>query len=1005
MCNVRAVCFILGILIASFCPLTVSAQYYIDTWTTENGLPQNSITSLVQTHDGYLWFGTTDGLVRFDGVKFKVLNKANSEGLGSNRISQVLEDRSGRLWVTTEDGRLMYYQHGAFTVVLHPNDPQYWPRRNLVDDGHGSILFYKIESRQTFQFRDGKLVLFEPSGMIPGTEILYADRSGGYWTLDGLDFHRVKDGRRQTFSTLPSGKTKSVYEDRFGHYWLTTGLKDIYRIADNRIERFESPVTGLWGCLEDKAGNLWFKTFNEGVVRIEATDVYSGELTAEKFRQFTDQDGMLNNIGRNLAVDREGGVWVGTEKGLHHFYLQTVEVYSKKDGLESDNVYPILEDRQGAIWFGGWPFSLMKFQNGRFSTAVGSSEFPHYSALCESRDGTIWVANDENVFYLQNETPVIFTPPIESGVVLKGVNVILQSLDGAMWFGSGNGLVRYLAGKFTTFTRGDGLPDTFVVALIQARDGRLWVGTRGGIACLENGRFRAFTEKDGLGSNYTRCLYEDTDGILWIGSYDGGLTRYQDGRLTRFTMFNGLHSNGVFCILEDSRGWFWMNSNQGIYRVRKQELNEFAEGKTKFLTSIAYGKKDGLINIEGNGGRQPAGFRGRDGKLWFPMAQGVAMIDPERVIINPLPPPVLIEEISIDRTPIPNDTFQAAIKSLQTPVRIDPYQNNLEIQYTGLSFIDSTQVKFKYKLEGWDPDWIEAGMRRTAYYSYLPAGEYTFQVKAANRDGVWALSVASVRVKVLPFFYQTWWFYSLVFLMISSVAFLVFRLRINQIEEKHREQEAFSRKLIDSQELERKRIAAELHDSLGQSLVIIKNRARLGLKPDDDLENKENQLDGISMAATQAIEELREISFNLRPYLLDKIGLTRTLKSMLGKVFPPGETRVLVEIDELDDVFSKDSEILFYRIIQESVNNIVKHAQATQAHISIKRVKQSVVVTIEDNGKGFDLTDARLTTQQSFGLIGIAERARLLGGNHSIISEIGRGTTVTITIDLSQENL
>ncbi|HNC45011.1 MAG TPA: sensor histidine kinase, partial [Acidobacteriota bacterium] len=300
---------------------------------------------------------------------------------------------------------------------------------------------------------------------------------------------------------------------------------------------------------------------------------------------------------------------------------------------------------------------------------------------------------------------------------------------------------------------------------------------------------------------------------------------------------------------------------------------------------------------------------------------------------------------------------------------------------------------------------IEAGMRRTAYYSYLPAGEYTFQVKAANRDGVWALSVASVKVKVLPFFYQTWWFYSLVFSMISSVAFLLFRLRINQIEEKHREQEAFSRKLIDSQELERKRIAAELHDSLGQSLVIIKNRARLGLKPDDDLENKENQLDGISMAATQAIEELREISFNLRPYLLDKIGLTRTLKSMLGKVFPPGETRVIVEIDELDDVFSKDSEILFYRIIQESVNNIVKHAQATQAHISIKRVKQSVVVTIEDNGKGFDLTDTRLTTQQSFGLIGIAERARLLGGNHFIISEIGRGTTVTITIDLSQENL
>ncbi|MBI4752165.1 MAG: hypothetical protein HY774_27065 [Acidobacteria bacterium] len=992
-------------MIASFCPLTVKAQYYIDTWTTENGLPQNSITSLVQTRDGYLWFGTTDGLVRFDGVKFKVFNKANSEGLGSNRISQILEDRSGRLWITTEDGRLLYYKQGAFTAVLNPNDPQYWPRRNLVDDGHGSILFYKIETRQTFQFRDGKLVPFELPGMIPGTEILYVDRSGGYWMLDGLDFHRVKDGRRETYSTLPSGKTKSVYEDRFGHFWLTTGLKDIYRVQGNRIERFESPVTGLWGCLEDQAGNLWFKTFNEGVLRIEASEVHSGALTAEKFRQFTDQDGMLNNIGRNLVVDREGGVWVGTEKGLHHFYLQSVEIYSKKDGLESDNVYPILEDRNGAIWFGGWPFSLMKFHNGDFSTVVGSNEFPHYSALFEAQSGTIWVGNDENTYYLEHETPVIFTAANRPGFKLNGVNVISQTTDGAMWFGTGKGLVHFSSGQVRVFTTSDGLPDNFIVALIQARDGKLWVGTRGGIACLENGVIRAFTEKDGLASNYTRCLYEDTDGLLWIGSYDGGLTRYFDGQFTRFTMFNGLHSNGVFCILEDSRGWFWMNSNQGIYRVRKQELNDFAEGKTKFLNSIAYGKKDGLINIEGNGGRQPAGIKARDGKMWFPMAQGIAVIDPEKVTVNPLPPLVLIEEFSIDRTPIPNDNFQSAIKSPHTAIRIDPYQNNLEIQYTGLSFIDSNQVKFKFKLEGWDPDWIEAGTRRTAYYSYLPAGEYTFQVKAANRDGAWAIEPATVKVKVLPFFYQTWWFYSLVFGMLSSVVFLVFRFRLAQIEEKHREQEAFSRKLIDSQELERKRIAAELHDSLGQSLVIIKNRARLGLKPDDDLENKENQLDGISMAATQAIEELREISFNLRPYLLDKIGLTRTLKSMLGKVFPPGETRVIVEIDELDDVFSKDSEILFYRIIQESVNNIVKHAQATQAHISIKRVKQSVVVTIEDNGKGFDLTDTRLTTQQSFGLIGIAERARLLGGNHSITSEIGRGTTVTITVDLSQENL
>ena len=246
------------------------------------------------------------------------------------------------------------------------------------------------------------------------------------------------------------------------------------------------------------------------------------------------------------------------------------------------------------------------------------------------------------------------------------------------------------------------MPDDYIIALLQAADGKIWVGTRGGLAAIENGKIKAFTIADGLASNYIRSLYEDSDRVLWIGTYDGGLTRFKDGKFTPFTTKEGLSSNGVFCILEDNRGWFWMNSNQGIYRVRRQELNDFADGKITSLTSIAYGKQDGLLNVEGNGGRQPAGIKARDGRLWFPTAQGVAVVNPDTVVINALPPPVLIEEIVIDRSAVVNEKLRSAIHN-ESEIVLEPNQSNLEISYTAISFINSGQLKFKYKLEGLDP--------------------------------------------------------------------------------------------------------------------------------------------------------------------------------------------------------------------------------------------------------------------------------------------------------------
>jgi hypothetical protein len=301
--------------------------------------------------------------------------------------------------------------------------------------------------------------------------------------------------------------------------------------------------------------------------------------------------------------------------------------------------------------------------------------------------------------------------------------------------------------------------------------------------------------------------------VLWLGTYDGGLGRLQNNKFTWYTERNGLFNNGVFQILEDSRGYLWMSCNRGIYRVSKQELTEFALGKRRRISSISYGRGAGMRNEECNGGFSPAGIRTRNGEFWFPTQDGIAVVDPDQVAINHNPPAVVIESISLDH--------QA--QSPEQPLHIPPRVENLEINYTALSFIDPGKIHFRYQLNGLDRDWVDASTRRTAYYAHLPSGNYEFRVVAANRDGVWNMEGARLSISVAPPFYRTWWFLTLLWLSVAAVTYVAWRSRISQLQKVNQLQNAFSRQLLASQENERKRIAGELHDSLGQRLLLINN--------------------------------------------------------------------------------------------------------------------------------------------------------------------------------------
>jgi signal transduction histidine kinase len=375
----------------------------------------------------------------------------------------------------------------------------------------------------------------------------------------------------------------------------------------------------------------------------------------------------------------------------------------------------------------------------------------------------------------------------------------------------------------------------------------------------------------------------------------------------------------------------------------------------------------------------------------------VAIIDPEAVPFNPQAPPVVIESAWLEGAPA---------APLDGRLELAPQQDNLEIRYTGLSFIKPEQIRFRYRLEGLDENWTEAGERRAAFYPYLPPGSYTFRVIAANSDGVWDETGAALSIVVLSPFYRTWWFLTLAVFLIVGLALLLFKRRLGQINLKHNAELAFSRRLIDSQERERKRFAAEMHDGLGQSLVIIKNRARLSLKQADKQEAMLDHLENISETASHAIDEAKEIAFNLRPHLLDRLGLTKTIESMLGKVFSASGIEFEAEIDRIDGVLEKDSEILLYRLRAGMRQQYRQTFKRRKSRFENRTRCHNLTVKISDNGRGFNpsASDSDLS-KRSFGLIGISERTRLLGGKLNIESAIGKGTLVSIIIDLPDKHL
>ena len=970
----------------------IFGHYQQFAWQDQHGLPQNGISEIAQTPDGYLWLAIAEGVARFDGVRFTAFDTGNTPEIKSNNVQSLLVDRSGTLWIGTHGGGLSRYQNGQFR--------NYSAEQGLSDthvsclfEDRGGNLWVGTDGGGLNIFRDDKFTAYTTADGLPGNNIsaIGTDGAGNLWVGTTKGLAKSVNDEFTVFTTPDALAGKSInriFRDGAGDLWIG-GLDGLSRFHGERFDTFgvnEGLKSGEINAIaQDRDGTLWFGTGENGLYRFKDG----------RFEAATTREGLINNDIQAIFADPTGDIWLGTSGGgLAQLRTGRFGVYTSADGLPGDMVGAIFEDKAGAVWV-GTEDGLCRFKDGKFTviSAPDGNALRGITGMSEDSDGNLWInsnslqTGDKVLRYSEGSSTVEI---VRDRLFDNRAAVTLKDRAGNVWFGTSQDGLHLVQpdGRETVFRKKDGLAENYVNVLYEDREGSMWIGTRSGLSRFKNGDFMTWTARNGFGDHHILSFHEDRAGNLWIGTHGDGLFRFRDEKFSKFTAKDGLYDNLAFSILEDDNGNLWMSGNKGIYRASIAELEDFAAGRRSSINSFSYGAADGMLSRECNGAN-PAGVRMRDGRLWFPTIKGVVVVDPNK--IDERQPTVMIEKVSVDERALP-----AAVQAIE----MQPAQENLEIQFTAISWNRPQQIRFKYKLLGLDADWVEAGTRRTAYYPHVPSGEYTFQVIADNGEGVWNEQGQTLRVTVLPPFYRTWWFMVLCALAAILLVRLIYAYRLAQLEKINQARAVFTRQLIEQQENERRRIAVELHDSIGQSLSVIRNRALLALKTPEKTDRMVAQLEEISETTVETIEEVRQIAHNLHPYQLEHLGLTAALETMISEAADASEIGFAAEIENVDDALSREAEISLYRIVQECLSNILKHSGATKVKISLGKIGDIVSLVVEDNGRGFDAENA-LSRKRGLGLTGIAERAKMLGADYKIESIPDGGTTVSLLINLT----
>ncbi|MBK9087539.1 MAG: hypothetical protein IPL90_00170 [Holophagales bacterium] len=751
------------------------SQYGLDVWQQEQGLPQNTVQTVLRGRDGYLWLGTQEGLVRFDGARFTTYDRRSTPELKHNSIISLAEAPDGTLWAGTNGGGILCrHRDGTFSTIGSAEglgslivwsiafdaagDAWVGGDGNAVQRLTGGCVVQRIGTREGLPIEQVRVLAFDPSGAL--------------WVgTTGKGVAVVRGGRVERVfgeEVLGSGLVRGLAPEAGGGVWVATSGGGLTLVKDGATtpyrEKTGFPSDQVTSLHVDAAGTVWFGTWGAGVGRLK-------DGVAEVIGT---REGLSNDQIWAVTTDEEGSLWIGTwVGGLNRLRDGKFLTYTVREGLTNDNVRAVCEARDGSVWIGTAGGGLNRLKDGRITSYREADGLPsdHVSALLEDSNGTLWVGT--NLGGAARFSGGRFTPlGTAQGLPHHDVRAFLEDRHGNIWIAAiGGGLTRVAPdGTLRVFTVADGLPTERFIAIAESPDGAIWLASSGGGLTRLADDIRVFTTKQGLSSDRVIALLADADGTVWAGTSGGGLNRIRDGKIASVTTREGLYDDLVQVILDDGKGSLWMTCNKGVFRVARAELDAVADGRAADLRSVAFGTSDGMRSASAAGGQQPAGFVASDGRLWFPTYRGVAVLDPSRIRTSGRRPRVAIEDVFVDGRPA----------DLRGPLVLPPGTERVEFHYTALTLVAPDRVRFRIRLDGLENEPVDVGTRRVAYYTNLPSGSYVFRVSAADASGEWSERVTSLSFQKAPRARESWWFWASLAVLATAAAWAVLRWRVAQ---------------------------------------------------------------------------------------------------------------------------------------------------------------------------------------------------------------------------------
>ena len=1011
--RVRAVGIVCGAWIALAIPAlgldphTAVAQYGFQSWQTDTGLPQNTVHAIVQGRNGFLWIATEGGLVRFDGEQFSVVARANTSQLPSDLIDDLMEESDGTLWISTSGG-LARMQDG---VVERLGPHEGIPSTQVWRTFQGGGAVWALTAAGLFRVQNASADRVPLHADLTENSRMVAAPDGSLWigTAEGL----MRAGADGKFSPLgAAGEVTALAADGQGSVWAAlragtgSGLEQCSAQACADVVVAGRAAVNALGT--DSAGRVWIGT-DAGLFVAQSGKLQAIGKAGRVTFLYGDPQGMLwagtaqgllrvspsgaTELLRSgetylaAAEDREGDLWLGTEAGgLAVLRDRKFSTLTAQDGLSEEYVLSLAQNAAGDVFAGTRGGGLNVEQAGKFHALTTAQKLASNIVLAVATvpNGDVWAATPDGLSLVRNGR-VIRTFTTADGLADDFVRSLLVARDGALWIGTRHGISRLQNGTFTSWAAYDGLANDLVGAMVEDADGTLWIGTLGGLSHFQNGKFANLTVKQGLSSNVVTALHEDGDGTLWVGTNDGGLNRVHAGKIVPVRVA-GLPAR-VIGILDDGAGYFWISSNNGIYRVSRDGLNRAADGGTQAKSEpevMRFGVADGMRISECSSGGHPEAIALQNGELWFATLKGIARVDPAHMPMNRVPPQVAIEGVEVD------DVAQSRV----TALKIAPGHSHYEFDYAGLSFAAPQKVEYRYQLEGFDKDWVDAGTRRVAYYTNLPHGRYTFRVMARNNDGVWSDGAATAQLTVQPHLWQTLWFRLLLALALIGAAYAAWQRRLRGVE---RQYEAVL--------AERTRIAREIHDTLAQGFVAVSVQLELVARlMQTSVAAAKSQLDQTRALVRSSIEDARLSIWELRSQTAEQEDLASRLLKMSEEVIARAGLPVKAQIQVSGTYHPLDSDVEreVLRIGREAVVNAVRHANPKNILLRLAFDDDRFVMEVRDDGRGFSGAPADGTSGH-YGLTGMRERARAIDGELIVESHEGKGTTVRLALELARE--